>query len=204
MTRSHILVIEPDPFVASTIGILLESVDFRVTAVHDGSAAREFLNGDGRRCDAVILAFVLAGEDGASLAEHVRQLGLPLVMISGSDRAMNSAADSGMQLLCKPFGREALLAEVRSALTSGIAGWRKASFRDFDHRETRIGGSSGFDDFASKLARAWQWRMKAEELRTIADQMTSPRAQSIHRLAETYDALAESYERDSKQNEKSG
>jgi hypothetical protein len=43
--------------------------------------------------------------------------------------------------------------------------------------------------------RARQWRMKAEELRAVADQMHNPTAQeSFRRMAATYDRLAERLE----------
>jgi hypothetical protein len=45
-------------------------------------------------------------------------------------------------------------------------------------------------DLAS-LEQARRWRLKAEECRTVADQMMNPMAQaSLRRIAETYDTLA--------------
>jgi hypothetical protein len=46
------------------------------------------------------------------------------------------------------------------------------------------------------LERARRWRLKAEECRTVADQLKNRMAQaSIRRLAETYDRLADRCER---------
>ena len=45
---------------------------------------------------------------------------------------------------------------------------------------------------AQRLDRARLWRMKAEELRTVAEQIESPQAHdSFQRMAETYDRLAQ-------------
>ena len=45
-------------------------------------------------------------------------------------------------------------------------------------------------------AQAHRWRQKAEELRTQADQMKNPFArQSLVRMAETYERLADELER---------
>jgi hypothetical protein len=44
--------------------------------------------------------------------------------------------------------------------------------------------------------RVRQWRLKAEECRTVGDQMCDPQARaSFHQMAESYDHLADSWER---------
>lgn len=45
-----------------------------------------------------------------------------------------------------------------------------------------------------------QWRMKAEECRTVSDQMCDPRSRdSYRRMAESYDRLADAWERKARQ-----
>jgi hypothetical protein len=47
-----------------------------------------------------------------------------------------------------------------------------------------------------RLEQARLWRLKAEELRTVADQMKNPMARdSFVRMAETYDNLARRWEK---------
>src|SRR5690348_10891207 len=102
MARPGILVVEPDEDVAATIALMLESFGFRVRVAHDGPGAREILNKKTAGIAVVVVAMILHGEDGTSLADHIRDLRLPLVMISANDEAMNRAAEQGMQLLQKP------------------------------------------------------------------------------------------------------
>lgn len=192
MAREHILLIEHDPFVAATIQLMLESSGFRVTAAHDRSNALEILKMKRREIHAVVLTATLDSVGAPSLAEQVGNLDLPLVMISGNDRVMNKAAELGLQLLHKPFRREVLHAEVASALSSGVAGWRRASCSASEQHDAKIAGPAGRQFNASGSRRARQWRLKADELRACADQMKTPHAQqSLRRLANSYDALAD-------------
>jgi DNA-binding response OmpR family regulator len=192
MAREHILVIEHDPFVAATIQLMLESFGFRATAVHDRPDALQILKMKRRDIDAVVLTATLDSVGAPSLAEQVGKLGLPLVMISGSHRAMNNAAELGLQLLHKPFRREDLQAEVMFALASGVAGRRKANCRAANQQDGKIVGLAGRRINISESPRARQWRMKAEELRAAAGQMKTPQGQrSLRRLANSYDSLAD-------------
>lgn len=192
MAREHILLIEHDPFVAATIELMLESSGFRVITVHDRSSAFEILKTRRPAIDAVVLTATLDCGGPPYLAERIGDLGLPLVMISGNDQAMNEAADLGLQLLHKPFGREDLHAEVMFALSTGVAGWRQASCTAFDQQDAKIAGPADQRSDTSESAVARRWRMQADELRAAADQMKTPRAQqSLRRLADSYEALAD-------------
>lgn len=159
MVSKQVLVVEPDAFVAATIGLMLETFNFTVTVAHRGSTAREILKSQAPKFCLVVLAAVLFDDEGSSIAESVRERGLPLVMFSGSEKAMSMAAASGLQLLRKPFRREALRDEIETALSSGIAGWRNVTGTASDHRKTRIAsGSSAPASFAPSRA---QWRLQA-------------------------------------------
>jgi len=53
--------------------------------------------------------------------------------------------------------------------------------------------------------RAKQWRLKAEECRAVAEQMTNPQGRlSFCRMAETYDRLADDYEARARRERESG
>jgi len=171
-----ILVVEPDPLVAATVALMLEGVGFSATAVHEASLARQALQSSAERFIAVVMATPLPDEDSASLGVHIRDLGLPLVVMSGSDEEMNKAADRGLQLLHKPFRRPALLDALSTAMASRTAGWRTASPRDAD------------------LVSVRRWRAKAEELRAASEQMSSPARENLRRLAASYDVMADQRE----------
>src|SRR5271168_1869524 len=67
---------------------------------------------------------ITPGECGASLAGHAKDLGLPVVMISGSNDEISFAAEHGLQLLPKPFQTEALCGALDRALSTGEFGQR--------------------------------------------------------------------------------
>jgi hypothetical protein len=66
----------------------------------------------------------MPGEASASLVLHLKERGIPLVMISGSPEAVKYAEDNGLQLLPKPFGSHELYSAVNMALASGEFGQR--------------------------------------------------------------------------------
>jgi FixJ family two-component response regulator len=74
--------------------------------------------------DCVVLDAVLPGEASISLALHLKESGIPVVIISGSPDAMKFAADNGLQLLRKPFRSHELCSSVNTALASGEFGQR--------------------------------------------------------------------------------
>jgi FixJ family two-component response regulator len=67
---------------------------------------------------------LMPGEASASLVLHLKERGIPLVMISGSPEAVKYAEDNGLQLLPKPFGSHELYSAVNMALASGEFGQR--------------------------------------------------------------------------------
>jgi FixJ family two-component response regulator len=66
----------------------------------------------------------MPGEASASLARHLKERGIPVVMISGSPEAVKYAEDNGLQLLPKPFRAHELYGAVNMALVSGELGQR--------------------------------------------------------------------------------
>ena len=84
---------------------------------------RDFLE-TGDTVDCVILDALMPGEPSASSALHLKEHGIPVVMISGSLDAMKDAADNGLQLLRKPFRLQELYSAVNMALAGGELGQR--------------------------------------------------------------------------------
>jgi DNA-binding NtrC family response regulator len=119
----HILVVDDDGPVREVLVELLREHGYRVSWAVDGHSTREFLQGSDP-VDAVVLDAAMPGEASASLALHLKKLGLPLVMISGSPRMMQFAMEQGLQLLEKPFRGQELVDAIVKALGSGEAGQR--------------------------------------------------------------------------------
>ena len=119
-----LLVEDYDPARELTANVL-EDRGYRVSTVPGGATMRDFLRTDDR-VDAIVLNAVTPGESGASLACHARDLGLPVVMISGSNDEISFAAEHGLQLLRKPFQAEELYGALDRALSSSEFGQRSA------------------------------------------------------------------------------
>ena len=119
----HILVVDDNGDVRDVIVDTLQEHNYRVSAATDGSVMRDFLE-TGDTVDCVILDALMPGEASASLALHLKERGIPVVMISGSPDAMKYAMDNGLQLLRKPFRSQELYSAVNTALASGEFGQR--------------------------------------------------------------------------------
>ena len=121
----HILVVDDDADVLPVLVEILQTSGYTLTAADSGLAMREVLAGK-RAVDAIVLDWTMPGEPSAQLALHARALKLPVVMISGSDEAMQFADENGLQLLAKPFKMAELLDAINSAAASGEFGQRGA------------------------------------------------------------------------------
>jgi DNA-binding NtrC family response regulator len=119
----HILVVDDNDDVRDVIVDILQENHFRVSAASSGSLMRDFMETDDT-VDCVILDALMPGEASASLAVHLKERGIPVVMISGSPDAMKYAMDNGLQLLQKPFRSQELYGAVNTALASGEFGQR--------------------------------------------------------------------------------
>jgi DNA-binding response OmpR family regulator len=98
----HILVVDDSGDVRDVIVAGLQMRNYRVSSAPSGSVMRDFLE-TGDTVDCVILDALMPGEASASLALHLKERSISVVMISGSPDAMKYAMDNGLQLLRKPF-----------------------------------------------------------------------------------------------------
>ena len=119
----HILVVEDNADVRDVIVGILENYNFRVSSAADGFSMRDFLQ-TGDPVDCVVLDALMPGEANISLALHLKEVGLPVVVISGSHDAMERAEECSLQLLRKPFHAQELYDAVNAALASGEFGQR--------------------------------------------------------------------------------
>jgi DNA-binding NtrC family response regulator len=119
--EEHILVVDDDSDVRFVIAEMLRSYGYRVSCSVDGASMREFLQGTDP-VDAIVLDMLMPGENGKTLAFHAKELGLPVVLISGSLEAMEFAAENHLQLLSKPCRAQDLVNAVIKAIASGEAG----------------------------------------------------------------------------------
>ena len=114
----RVLIVEDDRDVRDTTAEYLSSHGFEVETADDGKAMRAAL---GRRVpDVVLLDLRLPGEDGLSLARHLRQNhDVAIVMVTGAGDVVDRVV--GLEVgaddyIAKPFDPRELLARVKSVL----------------------------------------------------------------------------------------
>jgi two-component system, OmpR family, response regulator len=125
---NHILVVEDDDEVREVIVQILQENNCRVSTASDGSMMRAFLETDDT-VDCVVLDVIMPGEASVSLARHLKERGISVVIISSNLNAIKYAEENGRQLLSKPFRSHELHSAVNAALITEGCGQRSKAGR---------------------------------------------------------------------------
>jgi DNA-binding response OmpR family regulator len=130
-SNPHIVVCDDEPDVRETVAEYLRGKDLTVTPVDGGVALRAIIERE--HVDVVILDLRMPGEDGLSLARHLRQhSGVAIIMLTGSadviDRVVGLEVGAD-DYIAKPVDLRELLARVKAVLrrTSGRESGRGAA-----------------------------------------------------------------------------
>jgi two-component system phosphate regulon response regulator OmpR len=116
--QPHILVVDDERRIRTMLNRYLSDEGFRVSEAADGVAMREILDRD--PVDLVLLDLVMPGEDGLSLARHIRQRSdVPVIMLTGKgeliDRVVGLEAGAD-DYIAKPFHLREVLARIRTVM----------------------------------------------------------------------------------------
>ena len=111
----HILVVDDDGPVRDVIVAILEDSNYRVSYIENDASMRDFLN-TGDAIDCVVLDVIALGETSLSLALHLKEVGIPVTMISGNHDAKRYAEKNNIPLLQRPFHAHELYDAVDTAL----------------------------------------------------------------------------------------
>jgi len=122
-TSPHIVVCDDEPDVRETVAEYLRGKDLEVTAVDGGVALRAII--EQQPVDVVILDLRMPGEDGLSLARHLREhSSVAIIMLTGSTDVIDRVV--GLEVgaddyVAKPVDLRELLARVKAVMrrTSG-------------------------------------------------------------------------------------
>ncbi|HXH01882.1 MAG TPA: response regulator [Candidatus Competibacteraceae bacterium] len=116
--QASILVVDDDPQVREMLAEYLSSHGYTVLLAENGRAARAILAE--QVPDLVLLDLAMPGEDGLSLARHLRErLDLGIIMVTASGAVVDRIV--GLEIgaddyVAKPFDPRELLARIKSVL----------------------------------------------------------------------------------------
>jgi PAS domain S-box-containing protein len=112
-----VLLVEDNPEVQETAGMLLDQLGYRVFRAQSAAAALQLLQ-SGEAVDLVFSDIIMPGElDGVALARQVKEEypDIAVLLTSGYARAANTH-DAGFPILRKPYQLPALARAIRDAL----------------------------------------------------------------------------------------
>lgn len=116
--RARILVVDDDSDVRYMLTKYLSRHDFTVDTAEDGIQMRACM--DGNAFDLVVLDLSLPGEDGLSLARHLREnSAVAIIMLTASAELVDRVVGLEMgadDYMTKPFEPRELLARIKSVL----------------------------------------------------------------------------------------
>ena len=111
--RSHILIVEDDPFIVDVIVASLES-EYRVSSVDTVGTALAFLRTS--HVDVALIDKILPDGRGTEVACFADGLGAAVIEMSGYPNVMEDLEHSARPHLLKPFGVQVLHSTIGRAL----------------------------------------------------------------------------------------
>jgi two-component system OmpR family response regulator len=116
--KVHILIVDDEPRIRGMLHRYLVGEGFKVTDAADGAALRAVL--DHEAVDLVLLDLVMPGEDGLSLARHIRKRSeTPIIMLTAKGDLIDRVAglETGADdYIVKPFELREVLARIRTVM----------------------------------------------------------------------------------------
>jgi two-component system phosphate regulon response regulator OmpR len=114
----HVLIVDDEPRIRTMLHRYLTGEGLKVSDAGDGAAMRAMLERE--TIDLVLLDLVMPGEDGLSLARHIRQHSdIPVIMLTGKgdliDRVVGLEAGAD-DYITKPFELREVLARIRTVI----------------------------------------------------------------------------------------
>lgn len=114
----HILVVDDETRIRTMLRRYLEGEGFKVSEAADGTEMRRAI--DNETIDLVLLDLMMPGDDGLSLARHIRQRSaVPIIMLTGKGELIDRVAglEAGADdYIAKPFHLREVLARIRTVL----------------------------------------------------------------------------------------
>ncbi|HWK46837.1 MAG TPA: response regulator [Stellaceae bacterium] len=112
----QVLIVDDDSEIRELLTTVLRSRGFHVEAVGDGAAMRGALAK--MNFHLVVLDALLRLENGQTLADHVRQLDIPVLMISGDPSQLMAMSERHVEVMSKPLRVSSFVERVRTMTES--------------------------------------------------------------------------------------
>jgi CheY-like chemotaxis protein len=114
----RVLVVDDDPDIRETLGLVLGQHGYAVTTAADGAEALQQLQAGPRHPCLIILDLMMPGMNGFELWERIDTSedlsAIPIVVLTGAGQQMASRASAlNLEVLPKPIELRALLKTVR-------------------------------------------------------------------------------------------
>jgi two-component system OmpR family response regulator len=117
-TAPHVLIVEDARDIREPLCRYLRENGYRVSAAETAAAARKLLKG--HAFDLVVSDIMMPGEDGLSLARHIREIGpIPIIFLTARGEEVDRIV--GLELgaddyVVKPFSPRELMARIAAVL----------------------------------------------------------------------------------------
>ena len=137
----HIVAVDDEPDIRETLREYLELQEYRVTTAEDGEVLKRVVETE--RVDLVLLDIAMPGEDGLSLARHLRaNTDIPIIMLTAAGETVDRIVGLEMgadDYMAKPVDLRELLARVKAVLRRSTTGRGAAPEGEEEAREVRFG-----------------------------------------------------------------
>jgi len=155
----HVLVVDDEPRIRTMLRRYLVEEGFKVSDAGDGAGMRAVLARE--MINLVLLDLMMPGEDGLSLARHIRQCSeIPIIMLTGKGDLIDRVAglETGPDdYIIKPFELREVLARIRTVM-------RRAAPRAAP-ATTVPSPAAGEHERDSLVFEAWRLDLRRRELR---------------------------------------
>ncbi len=120
-SQFHILIVDDDARIRTMLRRYLTDEGFAVSEAQDGAGARALMEREA--VDLILLDLMMPGEDGLSIARHIRQVSqIPIIMLTGKGDVIDRVAglEAGADdYVAKPFHLREVLARIRTVMRRG-------------------------------------------------------------------------------------
>jgi CheY-like chemotaxis protein len=118
MSAARVLIVEDEMLVAMTIEDALSDAGFAVSAITGRVPDALALLEGGKNIDAAVMDLNLAGEATGRVADRLKELDIPFLVVTGYGAAGLPTHHKTTPVITKPFQPEQLVAALKSILAS--------------------------------------------------------------------------------------